>query len=254
MPTLPNITTSGGHTAIGGGRSFAKYRHDQQDPQETELAQLLQLAQLQNLMSAPEMQQQELDQADQKARMTAAIQLLGLKQDAEQHQATLAETQRSREATNKSNVLDTLVSHLSQRPDVPLSTLAETLRKGGHSELADTLDVVHSGEVKTKVATHLNALKALGSDQKKTDTYLQAISGDPEVSALVKSQLPAATPAATDTTPLGSKLGSMARLSYLATQPTGQAYLLSKPIGDMVSSKGVQDFWNALINKPQPTY
>jgi hypothetical protein len=236
-------------------------RHYQQQETEhspSDVEQLLQIAQLQQLLQQPNLQEQQLDRQTQADRTTAAIHLLGLMQEREMGQQKLDEATKTREMAVKGNVTDALISHLTQRPDVPLSTLAETLAQSGYPELGGALSKVHLQDVQKRAATHLAAINALQkSSPDAVAKYIPAVQADPEVWNAIKDQIPGNV-APVDTTTTGTKLGRTTKnVLDVSSQSLGNPLLAAALIGGRISDKmkkpsnsAYSDFFNALLNQP----
>lgn len=149
----------------------------------------------------------EPEQADRANRIKTAVDLLQLRDAAKTREATL----QAHEATTKSNLQESLVSHLAQRGDVPLSTIADTLRRGGNPELADSLDAAHAADVTRKVEANRAVLPQL-QKAGQLEKALPSMQADPEVWSQLKPHVDALTTAPTEAqAPLGFKLGNLVR-------------------------------------------
>ncbi len=178
-----------------------------EDPQLTQLAQIAQIA---HLLSGPEQTQQEIDQRDQAAKLTAAIHLLGLHQEQAHNAAALDEltkyhagelahgqaaldaAMKEREIAAKSNVTDAMVSHLLSDPSLPAEVKASTLEGLGFPQMKEALGQVKQAETQKKVAALLPAITAAhakGPDVYKT--VLDSAKADPDVWNALQPHLPA---------------------------------------------------------------
>lgn len=162
-------------------------RRRQENDSPTEIEQLLQLAQLSQLLQKPQQETAELGQRDENAKLTAAIHLIGLQQEAKNN----AETNRFREgelanrsAAIKANTLESTVGHLASRPDVPLGVLADVINSGGDlSQAIRTVDRARATKIAHEHSTNLDALLGQGKDfnDPVAQTLLQTVKSDPLV-------------------------------------------------------------------------
>ena len=124
-------------------------------------------------------------------KMRVAADILGARERAQSAAATnetalkeremmIGAQREDRKAATKAQIQDALISHLSQRGDVPISMLAETLRQGGNPEMADALSTVHAADVEKKV-TALQAQIPLLQKQGTLEKSLPAMQADPDV-------------------------------------------------------------------------
>jgi hypothetical protein len=238
-----------------------RQQSDDLSPQERDLQQLLQLAQLHQLVSQPDIEQQRVDQTEHANRMTAAIHLLGLQQDAEQKQAAIEEQTRLREASVKGNITDALLSHVFNDPSTPLETKLDFAGRVS-PEAAQMVKDRHAEMVTSAIKNNTGAYQSLVSKGAKPEV-LAAFKTSQQIPdeawEHIKKSLPDITATPPDTTSTGTKLGGTARsvglfsaLSNPAALPFTEGYYGYQTGKKLLNQPGfVQDFWNALINKPK---
>lgn len=240
------------------------YQQPQADDEP--LSQLLQLAQFAHIVGGQQVDQQQLEQQDQHQRVQAALTLLGLQQQKEVAAQTaknedaqraleklgIEEVAKSRDATVKGNVADSLISHFSADP-ANHKLLASALEGLDFPQLAQGYKKQYEANIKDRAAKILPALTAAhGQGDKQYQAILSTVAGDEDLMAALKPHLPQ------DTAPeppksVGTKLGTTVRQIGTAIDPLSALTAITRGGYDFGKSNA-PDFWNALLNKkPQPT-
>jgi hypothetical protein len=185
-----------------------------------------------------ELGQQEATRKQQAEQASAALKELETyhKGEIEHGQKSLDVQERMRGAASKASMQEQLIQSLTPSiaaGQMPLSVLADTLRRGGSKELADTLDTARAADVQRKAAAHLtniNALRQKG-DTKNLATVMSSLDQDPEVAAAVRAKLPAEQYGPPTAPRSGAEmLGAATRnIAPLAVAPYGAVYATAKP-------------------------
>ncbi len=195
-----------------------------QDPQDEQLNDLLRLAQLQKMLSDPGQEQQKIDQTDHTARMTAAIHLLGLQQEAKNQaeqrrlqQLGIDETAHTREAGVKLNLLGDLLRNPNPDPAI-VETVGGLVPEFGvaqqhHKEQALATEIAKVGPILGAVKDPEQRKLIMGQLSPEAQTHFGQV------------ELPPTVP--TDST--GTKIGQ--RVGWLANHPE-----------DVFTPKGIYDF------------
>lgn len=242
-----------------------RYYQPPETEQEQKLGQLLQLAQFAHLVGGQQTDQQQLEQQDQHQRVQSAIALLGLQQQKDTAAQTaknedaqraleklgIEEVAKSRDATVKGNVADSLISHFSADP-ANHKLLASALEGLDFPQLAQGYKKQYDANVKDRAAKILPALTAAHAQgDKQYQAILGTVASDEDLMAALKPHLPQdIAPAVERST--GTKLGTTIRQIGTAIDPLSAITSIGQAGYDF-GKNNAPDFWAALLNKkPQP--